>query len=125
MRACIFCEKIAECEFILENEFAAAFEDKYPVTEGHTLVVPKRHYEDFFMSTKDERAAIYELLEQRKSELLDEDSSIDGFNAGVNIGLSAGQTVFHVHIHLIPRRTGDMPNPKGGVRGVIPGKMKY
>lgn len=109
----------------MENNLAVAFEDKFPVTEGHTLIIPKRHYDDFFLSTREERGAMYELIESRKIELLEKDSLIDGFNVGVNIGLSAGQTVFHVHLHLIPRRTGDIPEPKGGVRGVIPDKMKY
>jgi len=121
---CIFC-RLDGIEIIHENELALCFSDKYPVTEGHSLIIPRRHMEDQFQATHEETAAIMELIKIRREELLSEDESIDGFNIGVNCGLSAGQTIFHLHWHLIPRRTGDMENPAGGVRGVIPERRAY
>ena len=124
-RGCPFCEAPNHREILLENELALAFLDKYPVSQGHTLVVPKRHIADHFDMTEAERAAVNDLLTVRRKQLLEADKSIEGFNIGVNCGQVAGQSVFHCHIHLIPRRFGDTPHPKGGVRGVIPGKMSY
>lgn len=122
---CIFCQQFNSKEKIVENNYAFALEDKYPVTEGHTLIITKRHYADFFESTREEQNAIYDLMNIRRKQLVMEDSSINGFNIGVNSGEAAGQTVFHLHIHLIPRRRGDIDDPRGGIRGVIPTKMKY
>jgi len=99
--------------------------DGYPVTKGHTLVIPKRHFLDYFDSTKEEREAIFELLEKQKYKLLKEDPTIQGFNVGINIGEMAGQSIFHLHVHLFPRRKGDIENPRGGVRGIIPSKRNY
>ena len=121
---CLFCN-IEEERIIAENKLIFAIRDGYPVTEYHTLFIPKRHEADYFELTKDEVDAINELLKEQKLLLEQEDSSITGFNIGINIGKDAGQTIFHVHVHLIPRREGDMDNPKGGVRGVIPDKQKY
>lgn len=112
-------------DVIMENDMAYVIEDRYPVTQGHCLVIPKRHFDDYFDITEEERNAVHELLLRMKKLLCDRDPSITGFNVGVNSGRSAGQSIFHVHIHLIPRRDHDMEDPKGGVRGVIPGKMKY
>ena len=114
-----------EDHYILENEYVFAIIDKFPVSEGHTLVIPKRHFPDFFEITKVELEAVYDLLSTRKEQLIQKDSTVKGFNVGVNVGEIAGQSVFHCHIHLMPRRAGDTPNPKGGVRGVIPDKMNY
>jgi ATP adenylyltransferase len=100
-------------------------EDKYPVTKGHTLIIPKRHFPNFFDISPDEMDDIETLLFIRKEELEATDKTIEGFNIGINIGEVAGQTVGHLHIHLIPRRKGDMDDPRGGVRGVIPEKQKY
>ena len=118
---CIFCEMK---EYVLENELAYAIYDKYPVGKGHMLFIPKRHVKYFFDITKEEREAIFELIDEGK-RLLDEKYSPDSYNVGINCGEYAGQTVMHVHVHLIPRYIGDMKDPRGGVRGVIPDKMKY
>lgn len=122
---CIFCEQLRSGEKILENDYAFAIRDNHPVTEGHTLVITKRHFTDFFDSTRREQNAIYDLLNIRKKQMMQTDPSVKGFNIGINSGGVAGQTVFHLHVHLIPRRKSDIANPKGGVRGVIPGRMKY
>ena len=95
------------------------------MTEGHSLVIPKRHAADYFELFQPESNAIQALMRETRSKLLDEDPSIDGFNMGVNSGEAAGQTVFHCHVHLIPRRKGDVESPRGGVRGVVPGKQSY
>ena len=102
-----------------------AFKDRYPVTEGHHLIVPKRHRVDFFELTEQEHLDARKLLIEVKEALCSEDPTIEGFNVGMNCGRTAGQTVFHCHIHLIPRRQGDVDDPTGGVRGVIPAKQKY
>ena len=119
---CIFCENRPETLF--ENELAVAFYDNFPVSPGHTLIIPKRHMASYFELTAAERTAIQALLEQAKRSL-DEKFSPTGYNVGVNVGEDAGQSVFHCHIHLIPRYHGDVESPKGGVRGVIPDKQKY
>ncbi|WP_216827468.1 HIT family protein [Alkalihalobacterium elongatum] len=118
---CPFCHPES---IVLSNEFAFAIFDKYPVNKGHLLIIPKRHVSDFFETTLEERAAINELLEEGKS-LLDEKFHPDGYNIGINCGEMSGQTIFHVHVHLIPRYKGDIENPRGGVRGVIPEKRLY
>lgn len=122
---CIFCEIARSRQAIVENEHAFMIVDKHPVTEGHSLIIPKRHFSDYFESTRVEREAVDDLLRIRRKQLLETDHSIEGFNIGVNLGEAAGQTIFHCHIHLIPRRKGDAENPRGGVRGVIPNKMSY
>lgn len=121
---CIFCG-IEKERIIGENEFALLFFDRFPVTEGHSLIIPKRHVKDYFELTDEEISAVNELISAQKKRLTEEDNTITGFNIGTNAGISAGQTVMHCHIHLIPRRDGDTPDPRGGVRGVIPDKMKY
>ncbi|MDG1687434.1 MAG: HIT family protein [Gammaproteobacteria bacterium] len=122
--ACLFCNIPTE-RIIEENELAYVIEDNFPVTEKHTLVIPKRHVSSYFELTEEEVIACDSLLEKNKDRILITDSSISGFNIGINIGEDAGQTIFHCHIHLIPRRKGDVINPKGGVRGVIPSKQSY
>ena len=91
----------------------------------HTLIIPKRHVADYFDLYQPELNAIHDLLAQQKQIIMQEDKSVTGFNVGINAGKSAGQTIFHVHVHLIPRRDGDVDQPKGGVRGVIPQKQSY
>ena len=120
-KECVFCQMK---DYILENELAYAIYDKYPVGKGHMLFIPKRHVKDFFDITKEEREAIFDLIDEGK-KLLDEKYSPDSYNVGINCGEHAGQTIMHVHVHLIPRYIGDMKDPTGGVRGVIPYKMKY
>ena len=122
--SCIFCE-LSSDRFIDETELTLVFRDAFPVTDLHTLIIPKRHVSDYFNLTIAERDDIQNLLLKHKDLIENEDSSVSGFNVGNNIGLSAGQTEFHVHTHLIPRRDGDVESPRGGVRGVIPGKQTY
>jgi ATP adenylyltransferase len=104
---------------------AVCIQDGFSVTEGHSLIIPKRHVADYFDMFQPELNAVHALLLSRKATLIEGDPSIDGFNVGINSGEAAGQTVFHCHVHLIPRRKGDVGNPRGGVRGVIPGKQSY
>ena len=120
---CLFCS--LDRELVAENELAVAFRDGFPVTPLHTLVIPKRHVADYFDLYQPELNAINQLLAKIKSESIAEDSFITGFNIGINSGQSAGQTIFHCHVHLIPRREGDVEDPRGGVRGVIADKQKY
>lgn len=119
---CPFCSK--KLKIVKENDLAFAIYDKYPVTNGHVLIIPKRHVSSYFQTSTEEKSAIAELLDNCK-ESLNETYSPDGFNIGINCGEAAGQTVFHLHVHLIPRYYGDMKDPSGGVRGVIPEKQKY
>ena len=121
---CIFCE-IGAGRIIAENELCFAIRDAFRVTEHHTLVIPKRHLSDYFDLHQPERNAIEEMLHAQRQSILDQDNTVTGFNVGINAGASAGQTVFHVHIHLIPRRDDDVVDPRGGVRGVIPSKQRY
>ena len=121
---CIFCE-IGAGRIIAENELCFAIRDAFRVTEHHTLVIPKRHISDYFDLHQPERNAIEEMLHAQRQSILDQDNTVTGFNVGINAGASAGQTVFHVHIHLIPRRDDDVVDPRGGVRGVIPSKQRY
>lgn len=107
------------------NELASAFRDAYPVTELHTLIVPRRHVTTYFDLTDDERQSIHKLLVTHREKIEAEDSNVEGFNIGWNCGKVAGQTVFHAHVHLIPRRRNDVENPRGGVRHLIPGKGNY
>lgn len=94
-------------------------------TELLPPIIPKRHVADYFDLYQPERYAINQMIPQQRKAILDLDSTVTGFNVGVNVGQSAGQTVFHVHFHLIPRRDGDVAEPRGGVRGVIPSKQRY
>lgn len=121
---CLFCEIPAD-RVILENELAYAIRDGFPVTDLHTLVIPKRHVKDYFGLRAPEINACNQLLEKLKADIEFVDSAVTGFNIGVNNGESAGQTIFHCHIHLIPRRVGDVENPRGGVRHLIYGKGDY
>jgi len=121
---CVFCNDCAG-RTIAENELCFAIRDGFPVTDLHTLIIPKRHVADYFDLYQPELNAIHDLLAQQKQRITQEDSTVTGFNVGINAGKSAGQTVFHVHVHLIPRRDGDLEEPRGGVRGVIPNKQSY
>ena len=121
---CIFCD-MEENRIIAENDLAYVVYDGFPVTEFHSLIIPKSHVETYFDLSALEREACHQLLVESKAQIMGKDTTVDGFNIGMNSGESAGQTVFHCHIHLIPRRTGDTANPRGGVRGVIPGKTDY
>lgn len=118
---CPFCRNP---EIVIENELAYADYDSYPVSTGHCLIIVRRHVAEYFQTTADEKAAVWALVDEMKT-ILDEEFNPDGYNIGVNIGAAAGQSVPHVHIHMIPRYIGDMEDPRGGVRGVIPHKQKY
>jgi diadenosine tetraphosphate (Ap4A) HIT family hydrolase len=124
INSCLFCSVHRE-RVIYENTLAFAIRDGFPVASLHTLVIPKRHVEEYFGLNTDELLACHELLHLCKKDILELDHSVKAFNIGVNSGSLAGQTVFHCHIHLIPRREGDVENPRGGVRHVIPGKGYY
>jgi len=124
MKDCIFCNLEAS-RVEDENKLFLVIKDLYPVTEGHTLIIPKRHVPSFFELTDEEQTSFLEMLHTQKHKLASMDETITGFNVGINDGEDAGQTVMHCHIHLIPRRNGDMKNPRGGVRGVIPEKQSY
>ena len=122
---CLFCGLAREGRVLFANDYAFLIEDKHPVTLGHSLAIPKRHTSDYFAMTQSEREAVHALLQIRRQQLLDADHTIQGFNIGINAGEAAGQTIFHCHIHLIPRRPGDVADPRGGVRGVIPDRQSY
>jgi diadenosine tetraphosphate (Ap4A) HIT family hydrolase len=122
--ACAFCTLPAS-RIVLENEVAVAFGDIYPVTAGHSLVIPRRHVIDYWGLADEERQACHDLLVQLKERIVRADPSVTGFNIGLNAGRSAGQTIFHCHYHFIPRRDGDVADPRGGIRYVIPGKGNY
>jgi ATP adenylyltransferase len=121
---CLFCEIPLE-RIIASNELAYAIRDGFPVTPLHSLVIPKSHKIDYFSLSEDELLACDQLLRSLKEEIQISDAGVTGFNIGLNAGESAGQTIFHCHFHLIPRRNGDVDEPKGGVRHVIPGKGDY
>jgi len=122
---CAFCALEGSGRVLLENEPALCIADTYPVSEGHSLVIPRRHGADGLELHKPEWNAVVELLKLRREQLSAQDASISGWNVGLNSGEAAGQTVFHAQWHLIPRRTGDDDSPRGGVRGVIKGKQQY
>lgn len=120
---CPFCN-LPEQRILRETPSALAFFDGYPISEGHALVIPKRHLAHLFDLPNEELQAVWSLAAEVRN-LLREKFSPDGFNVGVNEGEAAGQTIGHAHVHIIPRRKGDVPDPRGGIRWVIPGKAKY
>lgn len=122
---CPFCEEDVVSRAAAVMGSVLALPDKFPVTPGHVLIVPRRHTQDYFTMTREEHRDAYELLTKLRSDTLKSDPTVVGFNVGANCGEAAGQTIAHAHIHLIPRRFGDTPAPKGGVRGVIPENMAY
>jgi diadenosine tetraphosphate (Ap4A) HIT family hydrolase len=122
---CIFCNK-KNYQLLSSSKYFFIIRDTaYPVTKHHTLIITHRHISDFFDLTDEELNDLSKILKIQKKELLELDEKISAFNVGVNIGKDAGQSIMHCHIHLIPRRKGDVEDPKGGVRGVIPSKQKY
>ena len=121
---CLFCNSKSS-GVAHENDLAYASYDTYPVTEQHCLIIPKRHVVDYFELSNEELIACNDLIKIVKNEVLDKDKSIKAFNVGTNAGKIAGQSILHCHIHLIPRREGDVDNPQGGVRSVIPKKQHY
>lgn len=122
---CVFCDKERTEAAVATHGSVFAVKDEYPVTEGHLLIIPRRHTSDFFSMTEAERVDASVLIEELGRRVRAADPSVLGFNIGMNCGEAAGQTIMHAHVHLIPRRRGDTPNPRGGIRGVIPGRMSY
>ena len=119
---CLFCKDPRGVS--IQHELAYSARDSYPASPGHTVIIPRRHVSSFFDLTPEEMAACMGLIKEEK-ELIDEEFKPDGYNIGVNVGPAAGQSIFHVHIHIIPRYKGDVENPQGGVRHVIPKKAYY
>ena len=113
---CPFCLENAKSRIVLEYSSAFAIKDNFPVTKGHHLIIPKRHSQDYYSLSENERKDAERLIRILKKKISESDRSVTGFNVGANSGESAGQTIFHAHIHLIPRRDGDIPNPRGGVK---------
>lgn len=133
--SCLFCN-LDNTRILKANSHALAIFDAFPVSPGHTLILPKRHISSFFDATQEEQASMFELLSDMRDLLADPSSSSvarqgslttppDGFNVGINDGEAAGQTVMHLHIHLIPRYAGDTHDPRGGVRWIMPEKAVY
>ena len=121
---CLFCN-IEKSGCAYENELAYASYDSFPVTEHHCLIIPKRHIKDYFDLSNEELLACNDLVQIVKKEIIKKDPLVKGFNLGTNIGKVSGQSILHCHLHLIPRRKGDVDNPQGGVRSVIPNKQHY
>ena len=121
---CIFCHPRKE-EILAENTYAQIVQDNSPVSNGHCLIVPKRHIKTLFEATKEENDAFFELIKKAKEIIHQQGFKPDGYNIGSNNELAAGQSVFHLHIHVIPRYIGDVEQPKGGIRHVIPKKASY
>ena len=120
---CPFCT-LSPDRIISESDYTLTIRDGFPVSEGHTLIIPKRHVQSFFELKAIEKAAILQAMDEAK-EVLDKEFSPDGYNIGINDGEAAGQTVMHLHVHLIPRYKGDAEDPRGGVRHIFPDKAKY
>jgi diadenosine tetraphosphate (Ap4A) HIT family hydrolase len=122
--SCVFCERLERDQVRASNELAAAFAGRLPLTPGHTLVVPRRHEPDYLRLTDDEHAAIWRLVASVRA-LLDGVHRPQAYNLGVNVGATAGQTVDHAYLHIMPRYAGDVPEPRGGIRWIIPAKAAY
>lgn len=122
-KICLFCQ-LPDSRIIASSPLALVIRDAYPVSPGHTLIIPKRHIGSFFETNNEERLELLNLLDQARLKVLTEFNPT-AFNIGINDGEAAGQTIAHLHIHLIPRYINDQPDPRGGVRWVIPEKAKY
>lgn len=122
-KLCIFCQ-LSPAQIMAANELAVATADRYPVSPGHTLIIPRRHFPDLSEATTDELVAMFTLLQTVRNILIDQYKP-DGFNFGINGGRAAGQTVMHLHLHVIPRKFGDVPNPRGGIRNIMPNLTPY
>ena len=121
---CLFCNSKV-CDVAHENDLAYASYDTYPASDHHCLIIPKRHVIDYFELSDDELIACNDLIKIIKNEILNKDQTVKSFNIGTNVGKESGQSIMHCHIHVIPRREGDVENPQGGVRSVIPKKQHY
>jgi diadenosine tetraphosphate (Ap4A) HIT family hydrolase len=123
MTTCPFC-RLDMNRILISNQYGMAFRDGFPISPGHTLIIPRQHVANFFDLTTEERQSLWELVAAIRTNLMEEVHP-DGFNVGLNDGQAAGQTVMHAHIHVIPRYKGDASDPRGGVRWIIPGKAAY
>ena len=121
---CALCQRLVEGEIIAQNEHAAVFPDAFPVSPGHVLIVTRRHVADYFALTAEEQRAMLDLIPAAR-KWVEAEQSPGGYNLGVNIGNVAGQTIPHVHLHLIPRYSGDVSDPRGGIRWVLPDRAAY
>ena len=121
---CLFCNSKSS-GVVHENDLAYASYDTYPVSKHHCLIIPKRHVKDYFELSNKELIACNDLIKTIRKEIINKDNTVKAFNIGTNIGKISGQSIMHCHIHLIPRRDGDVKNPQGGVRGVISSKQHY
>jgi diadenosine tetraphosphate (Ap4A) HIT family hydrolase len=121
---CFFCDHLSQGNLVAENDLAAAFPDAFPLTPGHCLVVPRRHEPDFLALTPAEQAAVCALVPAVRG-YIETTGAPDGYNVGINVGEAAGQTIAHAHLHVIPRRRGDVADPRGGIRWVVPAKARY
>jgi diadenosine tetraphosphate (Ap4A) HIT family hydrolase len=124
MQECPFCSLNNQCEIIIIEQIAYAIYDKFPVNPGHALIIPKSHVKDYFELSFEEQMACWDLINKVK-KILDQKYQPDGYTIGINNLFAAGQTIPHVHFHLIPRFIGDVEHPHGGVRSVIPDKKEY
>ena len=122
-KPCAFC-RITPERIVFANELAFVERDRYPLTKGHSLVIPRRHVQSLFDTTEEERLALFELLDRSKADI-DEEFGPEGYNIGINDGAPAGQTVMHLHIHVIPRYLGDTSDPRGGIRWMLPERAAY
>src|SRR5262245_61769877 len=123
MKECTFCSMEA-ARIIYQSDHVLVIRDGFPISKGHTLIIPKRHVQSFFETTNEEERELFNVLRLEKSKL-DHEFHPDGYNVGINDGTAAGQTVMHLHIHLIPRYVNDVQDPRGGVRWIIPSKAAY
>jgi diadenosine tetraphosphate (Ap4A) HIT family hydrolase len=121
---CLFCDRLAAGGLLTENERAAAFPDAFPLSTGHTLIVPRRHEADFLALSFEEQVDVWRLVGPVKARI-DLDLRPDGYNVGVNVGTAAGQTIAHAHLHVIPRYRGDVADPRGGIRWILPARAAY
>ena len=123
--SCLFCDRVATGHVLAQNDLAVAFYDAFPLNPGHTLIVPRRHEADFLALTADEQADIWSLVSIVRNVLEGGSERPDGYNIGINVGEAAGQTIGHAHLHVIPRYVGDVPDPRGGLRWVLPARAAY
>lgn len=121
---CVFCRQLATGDLVAGNALAAAFFDAFPLNPGHCLVVPRRHESNFLALSPDEQAAMWALVPTVRDRI-ESNHAPDGYNLGVNVGEAAGQTISHAHLHVIPRYHGDVPDPRGGIRLIIPATARY
>jgi len=122
--SCVFCDRVTRGDLVAGNELAVAFPDAFPLSEGHCLIVPRRHEADLFALSRDEHVGVWALVPAVRRHI--EATRVpDGYNVGINVGEAAGQTVSHAHLHVIPRYGGDVPDPRGGIRWIIPARAQY